>query len=379
MSTLKVNTIDNKGSAVDFPNKLTVRGNAIEQGYTESGTEPSSPSEGDIWWDSTNEKVYQYINSEFKEISIKAVLKNAGDRAVHHGGYTSTSGLATERLDYWAISTLGNAADFGDLLTSQRSYGRGSVSDRTYGIFFPQYNTNTIERITFASTGNATDFGDTTSTTYNYGCFSDGTLGYFIHGQTGAGSVATANIDKFTIATAGNATDFGYDFNNDRINGLGLSDGTTGWYIGGLSTTSASSASTTVEYITLASASDSSDFGDLLYGFQSVAGASNLNRFVCCGGKNVNGSAVNMIQYFSTTTAGNATDFGDLLSFGHEQMGASCNGDERMCMAGGYATAVSSPVETIQYIEMGTPANAVDFGDLLGNSSDANQASGNAS
>ena len=109
MSTLKVDTIGNKGSAVDFPNKLTVRGNAIEQAYTESGTEPSSPSEGDIWWDSSNEKVYQYINGEFKEISIKAVLKNAGDRAVHHGAYTTTSGLGEERLDYWAISTLGNA------------------------------------------------------------------------------------------------------------------------------------------------------------------------------------------------------------------------------------------------------------------------------
>ena len=42
MSTLKVNTIGNKGSAVDFPNKLKVRGNAIEQGYTASGTEPVS-------------------------------------------------------------------------------------------------------------------------------------------------------------------------------------------------------------------------------------------------------------------------------------------------------------------------------------------------
>ena len=62
MSTLKVNTIGNKGSAVDFPNKLKVRGNAIEQAYTASGTEPSSPSAGDIWYDSTNKVVYQYIN-----------------------------------------------------------------------------------------------------------------------------------------------------------------------------------------------------------------------------------------------------------------------------------------------------------------------------
>jgi len=379
MSTIKVNTIDNNGSNVDFPNKLKVRGNAIEQGYTASGTEPSSPSEGDIWYDSTNEKTFQYINGEFKEISIKPVLKNAGDRAVHHGGYTSTSGLATERLDYWAISTLGNAADFGDLLTSQRSYGRGSVSDRTYGIFFPQYNTNVIERITFGTLGNATDFGNTTTSTYNYSCFSDGTLGYFVHNQTGAGTIGAASIDKFTIATSANATDFGYDFNNDRINALGLSDGTTGFHLGGLTAVSSSSVSNVIEYITLASAADSSDYGDLTLGRQSLAGAANLNRAVTSGGKNVNGSSVNLMDYFSVTTAGNATDFGDLVTFGYEQMAATCNGDGRMCMSGGYATAVGAPLETIQYVEMGTAANAVDFGDLLGTSSDANSASGNAS
>ena len=38
--------------------------------YTSSGTEPSSPKNGAIWWDSANDKVMVYINGEFKEISL---------------------------------------------------------------------------------------------------------------------------------------------------------------------------------------------------------------------------------------------------------------------------------------------------------------------
>jgi DNA-binding beta-propeller fold protein YncE len=71
MSTLKVNSIANNGSAVDFPNgAFNIGGKSILQGYTSSATEPASPSTGDFWWDSTNELLYQYLNSEFKAIGI---------------------------------------------------------------------------------------------------------------------------------------------------------------------------------------------------------------------------------------------------------------------------------------------------------------------
>jgi hypothetical protein len=71
MSTLKVNSIANNGSAVDFPNgAFNIGGNSILQGYTSSATEPTSPATGDFWWDSTNEELYQYLNGEFKAIGI---------------------------------------------------------------------------------------------------------------------------------------------------------------------------------------------------------------------------------------------------------------------------------------------------------------------
>ena len=70
MSTLKIGALKNNGSAVALPNGVKVGGNEIIQGYTSSGTEPTSPAKGDFWWDSTNELLYQYANGVFKAIGI---------------------------------------------------------------------------------------------------------------------------------------------------------------------------------------------------------------------------------------------------------------------------------------------------------------------
>jgi len=67
MSTLKVDTLKNgSSSAIDFPQNLKIGGAGIIQGYTSSSSEPSSPATGDFWWDSSNEKLYRYINSTKK-------------------------------------------------------------------------------------------------------------------------------------------------------------------------------------------------------------------------------------------------------------------------------------------------------------------------
>lgn len=71
MSTLKVDSITNNGSAVDLTNgAFQIGGNDVVQGYTESATEPSSPTKGDLWWDTANELLYQYLNGEFKAIGV---------------------------------------------------------------------------------------------------------------------------------------------------------------------------------------------------------------------------------------------------------------------------------------------------------------------
>lgn len=376
MSTLKVNTIGNKGSAVDFPNKLKVRGNAIEQGYTASGTEPSSPSEGDFWWDSTNEVVYQYVNGEFKTLSIQPPLSNAGDRAVHHGGY-NTGSLAMSRLDYWAISTTANAQDFGDLLTSQRGYQNGGISDTSRGVYSVSYNsTKDLEYITFSTTGNATDFGDMTYGIINMAAGSNGTLGLinFSRYYNGGFVFSPSHIDKLTIQTAANCTDFGYDFTTARGDTAGLSDGTTFLVAGGQTANNTSSVVNTIEKITFDSSSNSADFGDLTVARYNFCGAANLTYGLFFGGQGNGGGNQNVVDYVTVATAANATDFGD-LSGSRQGPTACCNAD-RATVSGGYEGA---SVDTIEYFTMASASNATDFGNLLGDSFDCNAASGNAS
>ena len=81
-------------------------------------------------------------------------------------------------IDYLTIATTGNASDFGDL-TVGKGIG-GSMSNSIRGLFGrgeynvgSRYYTNAIDYITIATTGNAADFGDSLSTTTASGGGSD--------------------------------------------------------------------------------------------------------------------------------------------------------------------------------------------------------------
>ena len=75
-------------------------------------------------------------------------------------------------IDYITISTTGNATDFGDLFvglslnTYQTRYG-GGVSNATRAVFSASADSNVMQYVTMATTGNAADFGDQVSSTSN--------------------------------------------------------------------------------------------------------------------------------------------------------------------------------------------------------------------
>jgi len=78
MTQIKVDNIaDAAGTgAPDFSDGLTVAGSALSTlntaEYYSSATEPASPKNGAIWWDTANEKVMVYIAGEFKEVELGA-------------------------------------------------------------------------------------------------------------------------------------------------------------------------------------------------------------------------------------------------------------------------------------------------------------------
>jgi len=361
MSTLKINTLSNGGSAIDFPNSFNIGGNAIEQGYTSSGTEPSSPATGDIWWDSTNEKLYQYLNSEFKEITIAAPAIWYGDRGIFAGFSNSD-----DTINYIDITTTGNATDFGNLSavghkTAACSNGTRALFSTTGAVSTP---TNTIEYITTATTGNTTDFGDLSVARFYAASMSDGTYGVVAGGFTN--SSASDTIDYVTIATTGNATDFG-NLTGGTYQVSGCSDATRGIIAGG------AGLGNTIEYITIATTGDASDFGDLLFAVQAHAGTSDATRGIFAGGYAPSQSPTNVktIQYITIATTGNAADFGD-LTVSSRSMSACSNGTRAVIHCG-------LNTNRMDYITIQTLGNAADFGDTTVSGQYMSGTSGSAS
>lgn len=376
MSTIKVNTIDNNGSNVDFPNKLKVRGNAIEQGYTASTTEPSSPSNGDYWYDTANKALYQYINSEFKTISL-AAGGNAwsGDRGIIAGGEQSNNGTSINNINYFDITTAGNTADFGDL-TNTREHCAG-LSNKTTGVICGGNSDgsrqNVMDYVTIATAGNATDFGDLTSAKSAVAASSNGTIG-IIAGGYGSGSYPSSyknEIESITVATAGNATDFG-DLTYQGQMMTSCADATRGIIAGGYTT--AAAGDVTINYITYASAGNATDFGDLTSGRYTCGSCSDATRACIGGGGSPSSNGQASIDYITIQTAGNASDFGDMTqgrtpsAVANETRGVFCVGDTN-----------STFYNILDYITIQTLGNATDFGDNTISVGKTAACSGNAS
>ena len=64
-----------------------------------------------------------------------------------------------------------------------------------------------------------------------------------------------------------------------------------------------------MEYITIASTGDTTDFGDLFYAVANAGGTSNGTRGVFGGGAGA--AYTNIMEYVTIATTGNSVDWGD--------------------------------------------------------------------
>ena len=122
---------------------------------------------------------------------------------------------------------------------------------------------------------------------------------------------------------------------------------------------------TGVDYIEIATTGNGNDFGDLLTGDYGRASFSSSIRGVVGGG--AGGSITNAIEYNIISSQGGSHDFGD-LNIGKRFMNATGNNSRGTWMGG---SSPSSPNGTrwgygitIQYNEIATTGNAMDFGDM---------------
>ena len=167
-------------------------------------------------------------------------------------------------------------------------------------------------------------------------------------------------IDYFTITSAGNASDFG-----DMINGQPGSTGnrypgctSNGTNERGLAMGGGDSGSDMIQYITMNSLGNATDFGNLTNTIITGGACSNSTneRGVVAGGS----GNTNVIQYFTINSTGNAADFGD-LTIGRSGVSACSNGTgERGIIGSG--NPAGAPRTRMDYITINSTGNATVFG-----------------
>ena len=161
-------------------------------------------------------------------------------------------------------------------------------------------------------------------------------------------------IQYITIASTGNATDFGDLTYSNQQAGTGSSNGSRGVCMGGK--VDNSGGSDACDYITFASTGNATDWGNLYDGawLGNYGTIANGIRGVMVGNYS---PATDMIQYITIATAGSSGDIGNLLANKTDTAGCAGDNDRGICCAGYPSSNV------IEYFNIATANNAVDFGD----------------
>ena len=348
---------------------------------------PSSPVQGQFYFNSLSSKAQIYTGSSFVDLVPSGggggggggggSFTWGGDRGLVAGGQSTGSNV----IQYYDITTPGNAQDFGDLnYAPTRTAGLSSGTRAVIGGGFNGFTTyyNTMDYITVATTGNAQDLGDLSQARSSLAGASDATTGIFAGGGSNTVNFYLDTIDSFTIATTGNASDFG-NLTQGRSLIAGWNNSTRAVFAGG--DPDGATQSNVIDYITIASAGDAVDFGDMTDTWNRASGAGDATYALFAGGRragsgNANGWTEN-IDRITVATTGNATDFGDLSRFKDNTAGNS-NGTRATFSGGSTNTGSNVTLDVIDYVTVATPGNASDFGDLLAVNESAAATSGGA-
>jgi len=154
-------------------------------------------------------------------------------------------------------------------------------------------------------------------------------------------------IDTISITSAGNASDFG-DLSVGSRQGLGsVSSNTRGVFAGG---EVSNSASNHIDYVTISSAGNASDFGDLAANARFLSGAGSQTRGIFTMGNT-------SFDYITIANTGNSTDFGNASR--NQANNSSASSSTRSVHMGG-----AGPTNAIDYLTIASTGDATDFGDL---------------
>ena len=172
-------------------------------------------------------------------------------------------------IEYVTMSSAGNAKDFGDILVASQLGQNAGMASPIRGIVAGGQesatpNSDVIQYVTIPTLGNAADFGNLIGGEQRTGCCSNA-----VRGVIGAGTPGNDRISYITMASLGNATDFG-DSTNNSEGKAGMNSPTRAIWGG-----SDGDATDTIEYVQIMSTGNAVNFGDLLASRRQLSGSSN--------------------------------------------------------------------------------------------------------
>ena len=287
--------------------------NIIE--YPSLGTPPA----GSIRFNTDSSKMEIYNGEQWWDIdSTSPDEQTGGTRGVIMGGLSPSHPNGDETMQFITISTTGNSSDFGDL-TREKYASYGGIASRTRGIM---------------------------------------SGGFYYPGSSGT---YTDEMDAITISIQSNAFDFGNLSQGNRAEPGSAANATRGIVFGGRS--SGLDYTNTITYCTIASQSDTITFGDMVGGgggYQNPTGTASPTRLVMGTGESPSGGGYDSsgtyktLEYITISTLGNASDFGE-ATIAASYRNAAGNA-VRGLIGGGYAPSSNN---TIDYITIATLGNAI--------------------
>ena len=283
----------------------------------------------------------------------------------------------TTRISYKSSTSNGDVSDFGNLIYLREMLrGSGTGSGKARGIAGSDSDgvTGYIKAIDYyatTSTTNSSDFGDSDVQSGDGAGMSNGTLMFFGGGSLNGDPYIHNALEYITIASAGNGTNAGDLL--DAVHGNGsVSGNTRAASFGGItrdySDDYANYAYATVDYIAFHTSNNAADFGDLSAGTYYGAGCASTTRWVLKGGHrytNASGHVHHIhMDYYAADTLGNAGDFGDIA--GRTQKSSAMADGTRGEWWGGHETTGDngSTVDSIAYITIASAGDGTDAGNL---------------
>ena len=244
--------------------------------------------------------------------------------------------------------------------TEERGRGRAVIFAGSVTPVSPNFSSN-IDYVEMRSSGVGVRFGNCTGNSFHGSCGSS-TRGFMFGGQIGSPDVQTNLIEFVTIASEGDSIDFGDLLRaKRRLTGQGHSNSTRAILAGG-GGDAPLAPDNVIQFFTMASTGDATDFGDLNAAKDNSAGTGSPTRMLIAGGRDYTPSAtvVNKIEYITMSTTGNVTDFGD-LTVARAEVARASNAVRSVFVSGG---TPSPKVNTIDFVTTATTGDATDFGDL---------------